>query len=558
MNMMKKIRLFSMMALLLLFSGIPGTAGAAEFDLDAGRVVLRQLQYCADCGAALLVTHVHPGTLVRCPDCGKEQPRLSPEYVLTQLYQMCKVCGGPLNPEGHRPGEVVECGNCHTRQPLTSDVFRRGDHADGLGYVPGFPPGTGKKTLLLSPNLPEAAITMIPLDDGASELPLPPDLATGRLPARRIPAPLEGMLRRSAEPATPEDAPGSAAPPAAASASASAAAVPEDTLNLAPPLAARSADGAVDVPAVTADLFGARRPAGAGADAGYGSPGKVLARVNGQPIYQRDVDRLAEPVMARLRESAGPSEAEAVAAREKTLRREVLERLIDREVMLREAEALGYRPDPAEVRAREAELGEMVAGTGVDMRREAVRDVTLAAMRRRYAEKPGAANPGAVREFYARHKDGMTRPRLVALDQLVVYEDRFGKADARNYREIALEISGLLESGEKFDVLRERYDEFLPLAGLAHGAGALRPVGAYAGQVALAGGDLRKGGVFGPLFMVGLAAFGKVTDERPAGPVAFEEVEGDIRRRLEVEATEKNLQDWLKRLRGRARIEIAE
>jgi hypothetical protein len=265
-----------------------------------------------------------------------------------------------------------------------------------------------------------------------------------------------------------------------------------------------------------------------------------------------------DPVAARLRAGAGPGDAETVAARVKSLRREVLERLIDRELAMREAEAIGFVPDPAEVRAREAELGQLLAGTGVDVRREAVRDVTMAAMRRRYAEKPGAANPGAVREFYARHKDEMIQPRLVALDQLVVYEDRFGKADTRNFRAIALEVSGLLESGEKFDALRERYDEFLPLAGLAHTGPVMQPVGAYASQVALAGGELRQGGVFGPLFMAGAAVFCKVTDERPEGPVAFSEVEKEIQRRLETEATEKNLTDWLKRLRARARIEFME
>lgn len=529
------------MSVLAFFMLVAVPGRAAEFDLDSGRVVLRQLQYCLDCGSALLVTHVHPGVMVRCPDCGKEQPRLSAEYLLTQMYQLCKVCQGPLNPEGHRPGEVVECDNCHSRQPLSRDAFARGKNADGLGYVPGFPPGTGKKTLLLSPNRPETRITMIPLDDRASELPLPPELASGR-----IPAPPEGALPRRAESAPrPTER---AAPPA----------VPTELPELNPSLSARPSRGAVDVPAVTADLFGGKRTAPEAVKQGPALSNAVVARVNGEPIYAREVSRVVDPVLSRLREQAGPADAEAVAAREKSLRREVLERLIDRELAMREAEAIGYRPDPAAVRERESELAQILAGTGIDVRREAIRDVTMTDMRKRYAEKPGAANPAAVREFYARHKDEMIQPRLVALDQLVIYEDRLGKADAANFRDIALEVSRLLESGERFDALRVRYDEFLPLASLEHAAPNMQPVGAYARQVVAAGGELRRGAVFGPLFLSGMALFCKVTDERPEGPIPFEEVEREIRRRLEAEAEEKNLDFWLKRLRGKARIEIIE
>ncbi|MDR1744402.1 MAG: hypothetical protein LBS30_01455 [Planctomycetota bacterium] len=385
------------------------SARAAEFDLDSGRVVLRQLQYCVDCGAALLVTQVPAGVMVRCPDCGREQPRLAQEYLLTQMYQLCKVCQSPLNPEGHTPGEVVECGTCRARQPLTGDVFARGEHADGLGYVPGFPPGTGKKTLLLSPNRPETRITTIPLDDGLPDQPSPP--APGQA-ARMIPAPPEKIPADniSGRDAAPRPSPD-----------------------------AEQASGPVDVPSVTADLFGKQR-----------------------------------------------------------------------------ASAAAPAPDPA---------------------------------------PDPASSLAAARAFYAQHKNEMMRPRAVALDQLVVYEDRLGKQDGRNYRDIALEISGLLESGEKFDALRERYDEFLPGAGVERVAPRLQPVGAYAPQVAAAGGELRKGAVFGPLFMEGMALFGKVVDERPEEPIPFAEVEGEIRSRLEASASGKNVDALLQRLRDKARME---
>lgn len=527
-------------------------APAAEFDLDSGRVVLRQLQYCRECGAALLVTQVHPGTLVRCPDCGHEEPRLDGKYLLTQLYQLCKICQGPLDPRERRPGEVVECGNCRARQPLSRDAFAKNPHPDGLGYVPGFPPGTGKKRLLFSPSRPDARVTVIPLDNNGvnPDLPLPPESGMRRIPRPPVDEAASAVARA--------DAPKSGPPPLPEPPPTSTGFGGRDKYaSLNPSLAGRSADGAVDVPAVTAELFGVKRP-DAGPDApGAYSPGAVVARVDGEPIHARDVSQILDPVLNRLRrQAASAAETEAVNAREETLRREILERLIDRELVMREADAIGYRPDPAAVRERETELAQILAGTGADVAREAVRDVTMTDMRRRYAEKPGSANPAAVREFYAQHKHEMLRPRLVALDQLVIYEERTGKSDARSCRDIALEVSRLLESGEKFDALRQRYDEFAPGAGVEHSAPSLLPEEAYSRQVLQSGGELRRGAVFGPLFLPGMAIFGKVTDERPAGPVPFEEVEKNIRSRLESESTEQNLDAWLKRLRAKTRIEI--
>ncbi|MDR1744952.1 MAG: peptidylprolyl isomerase [Planctomycetota bacterium] len=523
---------------------------SAEFDIDSGRVILRQLQYCTNCGSALLVTSVRPGDMIRCPDCGHEQRRLNNQYTLSQLYQICKTCQSPLDPAGHKPGDIVDCANCHTRQPLSTDAFSLAAGESGPGYAPGFPPGTGKKILLLSVNKPPAPINVIPLDDALADVPEARDIALAPvIPPPEIKVVVREEVRRKQYPPIPElpstgttktEAPAAAAPPPSSAQSQ-------------PQPQSRT----VEVPAVTANLFGKRDGAGE-MDATYIPAGKVLARVNGEAIYGRDVERVVAPVMQRLRQAASPEDAEAVASRAAALRREVLERLIDRELAVREAEAIGFTPDPAAVHEREAALAPILAGTGVDIRREAFRDVVMTAMRRRFAEKPGAASPEAVREFYRENRDRMTQPRLIALDQLAVFEDRRGRADARECRDIALEIARQLEQGRRFDEMRERYDEFPAAAGVEHVEPVLQPEAAYSRQVLASAGDLRKGAVFGPLFMPGMALFGKVTDVRPAGPIPFEEAKNEIRRRLEEEATEKNLDAWLKRLRQKARVEIAE
>ena len=96
---------------------------AADFDVDRPRLLLRRLQYCRECGSALVVSRIRPGVLVRCPDCGEEQPRLPDRHLLSQLYQLCKICGFPLDPAGVGPGEAVECGNCRARQVMDAGAF---------------------------------------------------------------------------------------------------------------------------------------------------------------------------------------------------------------------------------------------------------------------------------------------------------------------------------------------------------------------------------------------------------------------------------------------------
>lgn len=514
-----------------------GGARAAEFDIDSGRVVLRRLQYCQHCGSALLVTHEHPGALLRCPDCGYEQPRLANRLLLTQIYQLCRQCLGPLDAKDHKPGDVVRCDTCRTAQALSRDAFASGPDTEGLGYAPGFPPGSGKKVLLYSPERPDAPITPVPLDDNPNDLPAPDRavaVAIPRPPPKPAPPLPELSLEHLQSPSTP-----TVAGPIYND---------ETVITEAP---TPDVPETVTVPAVTADLFGGKSRTDAPAAGEIVSAGAVAAMVDGKPLYARDVDRVANPVIQRLRQGGG-----ADAEREKTLRREVLERLIDRELAIREAMAVGHRPDPNAVRQREGELAQLLAGSGVDIRREAERDVIMADMRRRYAEKPGAASPQTVRERYNAVKDTTIRPRLVALDQLVIYEERADRTDRRDYRDIASEVSIALEQGRRFDELRDRYDEFAAAAGIPRAAPALLPEAAYAGQVLASAGSLRKGAVFGPIFMPGLALFGKVADERPAGPVPFEEVEKEIRARLENEATERNLSAWLGRLRQNARVEI--
>ncbi len=534
------------------FLALPASdAAAAQFDIDAQRTILRQLQFCDDCGAALLVTGVHPGVLVRRPDCGKEQPRLPAEHVLTQVYQTCSLCEAPLDAHGRHAGEVVECTLCHTRQVLSRDAFPPASLTAGLGYLPGFPPGSGKKKLLYSPEHADALITPIPLEtntpfDPLADLDIRPAAGVARTPIPQPPLlPAAPRAPIPQPPTLPELAvaqPSRSAPPAP---------TPEQ---IAQP------GTAITVPSVTADLFGGKRGQTGRTDSRpAASPlsGDIVARVDGTPIFTAEIDRIANPVMHQLRQRADPDELEELALREKELRSQILERLIDRELVMKEAERTNHRPELALVRRREADLLRALGDNpGVDVRKEAERDIVMNDMRRRFSEKPGSARPEAVREMYRANVDKLQQPRLLALGQLAIFADRSGRTDSRPYQEIAAEVAGLLERGERFDDVRARYDEFGPAVGLDVPEPMLLPESAYSSRLMAMAGSLRKGAVFGPIPMEGMILFGKVVDERPAGPIPFEQVEKEIRQRVESEATERAFEDWLKSLRQRSVVEL--
>lgn len=548
---------------LIVLCSLPGavrSGSAAEFSLDGPRTLLRRLQYCEHCGSALLVTHVHTGAHIRCPDCGREQSRLADKYLIIQLYQVCRLCQAPLDSKDHQPGDAVECGNCHTRQTLSRDAFATGPDVAGLGYVPGHPPGTGEKSLLLARTGKVLASGPPPVDEPPALPPPSGDFAAVPVPRPpAVPVPLPDLGPRAAP--APPSGPSVPQPPA----------VPMPTVEALPPPApdkgqlatlgarkpADAGGSAIEVPAVTVDMFGGKRrdQAGKAVSTEFKPTGPILARVNGEPIYAMEVSRIVEPTMRLLREQAAQATAASLEEKRKELSKEVLERLIDRLLAVREASALGHRPDPAAVRERENELARLLAGQPVDVRLEAERDIVMADMRRLVAQRTAAVSPETVREFYRKHRDEMTNPRQLAISLLVVFQDRSNRRDSRDYRTIAAEVSAALERGERFDDLRAARDEFGPATGLPPGPPPLQPESAYASHILLAAGDLRRGAVFGPLFMEGMALFGKVVDERPAGPLPFEEVETEIRRRLESASEEEKLEAWLARLREKAKVE---
>lgn len=529
-------------------------ARAAEFDIDSGQTILRRLQLCSECSSSLLVTHVHPGVMVRCPDCGREQPRLQDKYVITQVYQLCKLCQTPLDPTGLHPGDPVECPNCRTRQTMSRDAFLAPDEKGGIGYNPDYPPGKGKKRLLfdsgadnslakagigIEPELPKSLPDRdgpVPVAPLAATLPdagqsaVPTDVAFR--PGSRIQEP----PRQQMTPPLPEPSPEAFSP-----ASSPAALAAQDS----------TTSQAIDVPSVSADMFGGRpRTATAEATATTAGPGAIVARVNGRPIHAGVLEFASAAGIQAIR--AAGTDAASKTEREKDHRTVILRQLIDRELVAEEAERVGFKPDPVELRKRAAGLTPLLANTGLDPEREAYRELALQAIREQLAIKPEAISPKAVHDYYNAHKQGSLQPPQIAIATLTIFRDRYNKSDQRDYRAIAREVAEQLEQGIKFDDLRSRYNEFAMHDGSGASQPKLLPVAHYAEEIRDMTASLPAGAVFGPVFMPGVAVFGKITEVREPTPVPFAEVEKDIRRRLVALESEKKFAAWLEDVRRQA------
>lgn len=541
------------MGILLCVLMSAAVCGAAEFDIDGPTILLRRMQYCGSCGVGLLVTKVSAGSLVRCPECGDEQPRLADKFLLTRLYQVCPACSSPLDPQGRHAGDNVKCGECGLNQTITADAVRRYD--SGLGYVPGQPPGSKPK-----------------------QPPSPPVLAAKPDPEQPVFVPPPPEEKR---PVFPEQPPVGIEPPAwfeAASTEksdtdiANAQTQTPSLLSETPILPARpeavkepepATQGVLDVPAVTAEQFGSAKNTAAKS---FTNPGVVsrsrrsAATVNGRPIYPEEVDRLTKQVLERSRRNLGKvaetaEGREILARKEAQARTEALDFLIDRELILQEAERIGYEPDRDEIGRRLTILRSMLSGTGLDPQREARREAMVDGMRRHVSSRPVTVSPEDVREYYHAHKDEMLMPRRVAVKTLVIFRDRAGRPDARNADVIADDLAEMFELGARFDdIVRDRGEFPPPGAFGATGETPLVPDAYYAGPVRKELASAASGAIIGPIGLHGSVVFCKVTQVQPAKPMPFLEVEKDIRMSLEARAAEKAINLWMENLRRSAEI----
>ncbi len=287
---------------------------------------------------------------------------------------------------------------------------------------------------------------------------------------------------------------------------------------------------------------------GGDGDGGTTSSPAVLARVDGEPVTQADVDQvLAE---RRLAGQAVDTKKAAKAA---------LDEAIERVLVTREAERLGLSVGDADIRARIGEVRDRLGGAdllaamleSVKMTQQQLRDGSsygLLRDRLRDAKFPDvAAGDAAVRSFYERHRDEVfTEPAAVRLGSIA-----FRGINAANG------VHEKLVKGAAFDEMARMYSVD-PATKQSGGMLGWVRADSLPGPLAEAVARLEPGQLSDVVEGPGGWYVLKLYDRRAEQVTPFAKVEAALRKELDQRARLKELERWLERARGRAEVQLLE
>jgi parvulin-like peptidyl-prolyl isomerase len=269
---------------------------------------------------------------------------------------------------------------------------------------------------------------------------------------------------------------------------------------------------------------------------------RVVATVNGDPISLAEFqERLAR---------AGFKSGKDV---EPQVKEELLNRLVERKMLLREAQRRRIKIGSADINRRidsfRAEQGkdvkEVLAGQGIDFEKwknDVWEDLMIERLLAHDINKKVAVSGAEVRKYYQNNPRQFERPEQVRVRQIVVSSE----AEAQQ----ALEQ---LQVNPDFAALaRER--STAPEAELGGDLGyfSLGDMPAEFNVVF----TLPQGGVSGVVKSpYGVHIF-KLENKRPAGLLGLEEASPAIREKLTQEKQDRRYQQWLKELRTRTKFEV--
>lgn len=269
---------------------------------------------------------------------------------------------------------------------------------------------------------------------------------------------------------------------------------------------------------------------------------KILATVNGDPITLADFQE-------RFARAGIKPEADAEFA----VKEDFLNRLIERKMLLREAQRRRIKVSLPDISARievirreqGRDVKEMVAGLGVDFEKwksDLWEDMMIEKLVSREINRDAAVSGAEIRKYYQQNGAAFDRPEQVRVRQIVVTTE----SEARD-------ILAQLHQGADFATLARQKST----APEAEEGGALEyfAMGEMPGEFNVVFG-LPKGGVSGVVKSpYGFHVF-KLEDKRKAGRLSLEEASKEIAAKLQQQKTDRKYQQWMKEIRSRTQFVV--
>ena len=295
----------------------------------------------------------------------------------------------------------------------------------------------------------------------------------------------------------------------------------------------------------------------------------AVAKVNGEMILEYEVQRSVRVPEATLRRQFLPDQPNEFKRRVEQLRRDTVERLIDRELIVQAFDQEGQAVQPQRI---DQDIKERIdrdcdgdtnvflktleaAGlTLAQLRAEIEKDSIAAWMRQRAVIDIPAPTPEAVEQYYREHPAEFTRPESMELSLIAIARSSTNApATPESRRQLAEEIRNRIVTGTDFAAVAQIYSEDFRARDGGY-MGFVEP-GVLRKELADAAFALQPGGL-SPVIETDTQFFIlRVQSRRPAMLQPLVEAADQIRATLERQGRNAAVDSWLSTLRRNAQIE---
>jgi peptidyl-prolyl cis-trans isomerase C len=291
-------------------------------------------------------------------------------------------------------------------------------------------------------------------------------------------------------------------------------------------------------------------------------PSKVVAKVNDASITLQQVEAEVEKIISQTsyHRDASPEKRE-------TLRKEAIEKLIEKELEYQEGQRQGIKVDSETIDERVGELKKRYPSgkafkealkksnlTLTKLEEGIEREIVIERIVRAEVDEQAKVGEAEARDFYDKNTDKFREPERVKLRHIAVLFDSSKESEEKeSARARAAEILKKIKAGGDFKSLASEYSEDSYKA-KAGDLGYI-PRGRTEPELEKTLFSVAVGETVGPVETPYGFYLLKVEDRKPEGLLPFDEVKGKISKELAARKKEERKAEWIKSLRAKAKIE---